>query len=93
MLLLLLLARLFAAWSLPAYAATQKRVREFNLVVTWEQHAPDGFSRNMFLVNGQSPGPTIEVDQNDWVVVNVKNKSPYNTTVHFHGELTIGQYE
>ncbi|KAL7918087.1 Cupredoxin [Trichoderma austrokoningii] len=90
MLLLLLLARLFAVWSLPAYAAPQKRVREFNLVLTWAQHSPDGFSRNMFLVNGQSPGPTIEVDQNDWVVVNVKNKSPYNTTVHFHGIEMLG---
>jgi FtsP/CotA-like multicopper oxidase with cupredoxin domain len=39
----------------------------------------------MFLVNGQSPGPVIEVNQDDWVVVRVHNKSPYNTTVHFHG--------
>lgn len=88
MLLLLLFARLLAAWSPPTYDPP-KRVREFNLVVTWAKHAPDGFSRNMFLINGKSPGPTIEVDQNDWVVVKVKNKSPYNTTVHFHGELTI----
>lgn len=88
LLLLLLFARLLAAWSLPTYAPPT-RVREFDLVVTWSKHAPDGFSRNMFLVNGQSPGPTIEVDQNDRVVVRVKNKSPYNTTIHFHGELVI----
>jgi FtsP/CotA-like multicopper oxidase with cupredoxin domain len=87
-LLLILLARLLAAWSLPTHNSP-KRVREFELVVTWAQHAPDGFSRNMFLINGQSPGPTIEVNQNDWVVVRVKNKSPYNTTAHFHGELII----
>lgn len=88
MLLLLLFARLLAAWVLPTNVSPT-RVREFDLVVTWSKHAPDGFSRNMFLINGQSPGPTIEVDQNDWVIVRVKNKSPYNTTMHFHGELTI----
>lgn len=88
MLLLLLFARLLAAWSLPANAPSTQ-VREFDLVVTWAKHAPDGFSRNMFLINGQSPGPTIEVDQNDWVIVRVKNKSCYNTTIHFHGKLAI----
>lgn len=39
----------------------------------------------MLLVNGQSPGPVLEFDQGNCVVVNVHNKSPYNITVHFHG--------
>lgn len=81
----LLLAQLLSAWALPAYVPPV-RVREFNFTLTWEKHAPDGFSRQMFLINGQSPGPTIEVDQDDWVVVRVKNHSPQNTTVHFHGK-------
>jgi len=59
--------------------------KEFDFVVTYEPYAPDGFSRNMLLVNGQSPGPVLEVDQDDSVVVRVHNKSPYNTTIHFHG--------
>lgn len=59
--------------------------KEFDFVVTYEPYAPDGFSRNMLLVNGQYPGPVLEVDQDDWVVVRVHNKSPYNTTIHFHG--------
>lgn len=88
MLLLLLFARLLAAWSLPTNAPPTQ-VREFDLVVTWAKHAPDGFSRNMFLINEQSPGPTIEVEQNDWVIVRVKNKSCYNTTIHFHGKFAI----
>ncbi|PTB37361.1 multicopper oxidase [Trichoderma asperellum CBS 433.97] len=89
MLLLLLFARLLAAWSLPTNAPPTQ-VREFDLVVTWAKHAPDGFSRNMFLINEQSPGPTIEVEQNDWVIVRVKNKSCYNTTIHFHGIEMLG---
>ncbi|KAL6695462.1 Cupredoxin [Trichoderma pleuroticola] len=85
----LLLAQLLSAWALPAYVPPV-RVREFNFTLTWAKHAPDGFSRKMFLINGQSPGPTIEVDQDDWVVVRVKNHSPQNTTIHFHGIEMFG---
>lgn len=63
-----------------------QQTREFDLTLTWEEHAPDGFSREMILVNGQMPGPTLEFHQDDWVVVRVHNKSPYNSSVHFHGE-------
>ncbi|KAI0517867.1 multicopper oxidase [Xylaria bambusicola] len=59
--------------------------RKFDLTVTWEQHAPNGFSRNMILINGQSPGPMIEVNEGDDVEVTVHNQTPHNTTMHFHG--------
>ncbi|KAM5352708.1 hypothetical protein ACJ41O_005430 [Fusarium nematophilum] len=62
-----------------------KKTKEFDLKVTWEDHAPDGFSRKMLLVNGQSPGPVLEIDQDDWVVVRVHNQSPQNITIHYHG--------
>ncbi|KAL6642479.1 hypothetical protein ACP70R_020660 [Stipagrostis hirtigluma subsp. patula] len=37
------------------------------------------------LVNGQFPGPAIEVTEGDSVVVHLVNKSPYNMTIHWHG--------
>ncbi|XP_072149447.1 laccase-15 isoform X2 [Setaria viridis] len=37
------------------------------------------------VVNGQLPGPAIEVTEGDFVVANVINKSPYNITIHWHG--------
>ncbi|KAG0530940.1 hypothetical protein BDA96_05G230900 [Sorghum bicolor] len=37
------------------------------------------------VVNGQLPGPTIEVTEGDSVIVHVVNKSPYNMTIHWHG--------
>ncbi|XP_062225118.1 laccase-15-like [Phragmites australis] len=37
------------------------------------------------VVNGQLPGPTIEVTEGDSVAVHVVNKSPYNMTIHWHG--------
>ncbi|XP_062197660.1 laccase-15-like [Phragmites australis] len=37
------------------------------------------------VVNGQLPGPAIEVTEGDSVAVHVINKSPYNITIHWHG--------
>ncbi|KAH7148377.1 multicopper oxidase-domain-containing protein [Dactylonectria macrodidyma] len=62
----------------------------YDFSITWEEHAPDGYSRQMLLVNGESPGPTLVADQDDWIFVNVHNYSPYNTTLHFHGIEMLG---
>ncbi|KAI1842362.1 hypothetical protein JX265_001790 [Neoarthrinium moseri] len=59
--------------------------RNFELTLTWEKGAPDGYERDMFKINGQFPGPLLEIDQGDDVVIFVKNESPYNTTIHYHG--------
>ncbi|GAM82783.1 hypothetical protein ANO11243_007690 [Dothideomycetidae sp. 11243] len=86
--LLLFVATLLRTTAVIAYATPSRRhgtIKEFDFVVTYESYAPDGFSRDMLLVNGQSPGPVLEVDQDDVVIVRVQNDSPYNTTVHFHG--------
>ncbi|KAF8673547.1 hypothetical protein HU200_048630 [Digitaria exilis] len=37
------------------------------------------------VVNGQLPGPAIEVREGDTVAINVINKSRYNITIHWHG--------
>ncbi|XP_044416137.1 laccase-15 [Triticum aestivum] len=37
------------------------------------------------VVNGQLPGPAIEVTEGDSVAVHVVNKSPHNITIHWHG--------
>ncbi|KAK4270422.1 hypothetical protein QN277_023459 [Acacia crassicarpa] len=36
-------------------------------------------------VNGSLPGPTINVQEGDTLVVHAVNKSPYNLTLHWHG--------
>ncbi|KAK3326870.1 multicopper oxidase [Apodospora peruviana] len=59
--------------------------KHFELTLTWQTHAPDGFAREMILTNGQFPGPLLEMDEGDEVVVVVHNKMPFNTTLHFHG--------
>ena len=48
--------------------------------------APDGFSREMLVFNGQYPGPTIEADWGDTLSITVKNSLQYNgTSIHWHG--------
>lgn len=45
----------------------------------------DGFSRPVYLINGQHPGPLIEADEDDTLEVFVKNDLPVETTIHWHG--------
>ncbi|KAI0973814.1 multicopper oxidase [Xylaria arbuscula] len=78
------------SFGLPSPQERSSGPRKFDLTVTWEKHAPNGVSRNMVLVNGQSPGPLIEVNEGDEVWVTVHNKMPYNTTMHFHGIEMLG---
>ena len=47
---------------------------------------PDENRKGAILVNGQYPGPTIEVFENDTVSINVINKCiSETTTIHWHG--------
>lgn len=69
------------AWNV----AAEKHVKVFDLTLTWEAHAPNGQEREMILVNGQFPGPALELSEGDHVEVNVHNKLPFDTSVHFHG--------
>ncbi len=40
-----------------------------------------------FAYNGQVPGPTLRVTEGDRVRINVSNKLPESTTVHWHGMI------
>ncbi|KAJ3669055.1 hypothetical protein LUZ60_011005 [Juncus effusus] len=42
-------------------------------------------TQNIITVNGQYPGPTIEVKEGDTLVINVVNQAQYNVTIHWHG--------
>ncbi|XP_010544851.1 PREDICTED: laccase-6 [Tarenaya hassleriana] len=36
-------------------------------------------------INGKFPGPAIRAQEDDRVIVTVTNRTPYNTTIHWHG--------
>lgn len=58
----------------------------YDFTITNTTIAPDGYDRIALLINGQMPGPTIEANWGDTIVVNVVNKLQDNgTSIHFHG--------
>jgi len=61
------------------------KARTFEWTLTWDKFAPDGFYRDMILVNGKFPGPKMELNENDEVEVLVHNKMPFDTAIHYHG--------
>jgi FtsP/CotA-like multicopper oxidase with cupredoxin domain len=63
---------------------------KFQLNVTWAQSSLVGTPKQQFLLNGQSPGPPLDITVGDSVEFEVVNSSPYNTTVHFHGITQLG---
>nr|CAB3474824.1 unnamed protein product [Digitaria exilis] len=44
---------------------------------------------SIIAVNGQLPGPSIEVNEGDALEVKVINNSPYNITIHWHGVFQL----
>ena len=73
-------------WTLPARIKGQWK--EFHLVAepVVREIAP-GMVAHLWGYNGQSPGPTIEAVEGDYVRIFVTNKLPEHTTVHWHGQL------
>ncbi|KAJ1300466.1 hypothetical protein OPQ81_005281 [Rhizoctonia solani] len=71
----------------PDFEITDKpTTRTYDWTISMQEGAPDGFYRKMLVVNGQYPGPTIEANEGDTIIVNVKNKIPkVGTSVHWHG--------
>ncbi|KAH7239745.1 Cupredoxin [Fusarium solani] len=47
-----------------------------------------GFKREVYLINGQHPGPLIDVDEGDDIEVFVQNDLAVETTIHWHGNFT-----
>ncbi|KAK8113864.1 hypothetical protein PG999_005933 [Apiospora kogelbergensis] len=78
------LLSLASALTLPS-PNNQTQTKKFELTVTWEKGAPDGFERELFKINGQFPGPKLEINEGDAVEILVKNRSPFNTSLHYHG--------
>ncbi|QPG98040.1 hypothetical protein C2857_007180 [Epichloe festucae Fl1] len=65
-------------------------LRRFNFTLHKDSRSPDGFTRDVYLINGQQPGPSIEVDEGDDVEVFVQNDLSVETTLHWHGLLQRG---
>ncbi|THW31058.1 hypothetical protein D6D22_10385 [Aureobasidium pullulans] len=65
-------------------------VRSHNFTIHTGERAPDGFSREVYLINNQQPAPHIEADEGDTLEIFVKNELAVETTIHWHGMLQRG---
>lgn len=62
------------------------KVVQYTLEVTNTTMALDGFSRVVYSINGQYPGPTIRANWGDTLQITVKNSLTTNgTSMHWHG--------
>jgi FtsP/CotA-like multicopper oxidase with cupredoxin domain len=60
--------------------------KEFHLLAEpVEREIAPGMTARLWGYNGQSPGPTLEMVEQDKVRIFVTNKLPEHTTVHWHG--------
>ncbi|EQL00798.1 Multicopper oxidase family protein [Ophiocordyceps sinensis CO18] len=58
----------------------------FNWTVTLGTRAPDGVEKQVYLVNGQFPGPTIEARSRDRIIVHLLNGlESQGLALHWHG--------
>lgn len=60
-------------------------MREFHWTITDAVLNPDGVYRPMMLINNQYPGPLVECNKGDRIVVHVHNRATNATAIHFHG--------
>lgn len=67
--------------------------RYYNWTISEGTLSPDGYAKDMLLINGQFPGPLLEANWGDWIEVTVTNDiqtKEEGTTIHWHG---LRQYQ
>ncbi|KAH6665370.1 Cupredoxin [Halenospora varia] len=68
-------------------------IRSYDFTVSRGQIAPDGYQKDVILINGQFPGPLIEANWGDTIQVTVHNNihnPDEGTSFHWHGFLQKG---
>ncbi|WVQ95186.1 hypothetical protein IAU59_002280 [Kwoniella sp. CBS 9459] len=63
----------------------EPQVREFNFEIGTAAANPDGYTRQIYTINGQFPAPLIEANTGDTILVHVKNSLAEGQTIHWHG--------
>ena len=66
-------------------ASSPPQRREYFWTIRDVMHNPDGVFRPMIVVNNQYPGPLIEANEGDTIVVHVRNEAVNATSIHWHG--------
>ncbi|KAF2659270.1 multicopper oxidase [Lophiostoma macrostomum CBS 122681] len=59
--------------------------REYHWTIAEHDLNPDGVYRRMILINEMFPGPLIECNEGDEIIVHVHNRGSNATSIHWHG--------
>src|SRR4051812_29644495 len=72
---------------LPKLTETSPTTRYYDFELTKKSLSPDGFERVVWTVNGQYPGPLIQANKGDCLVIKVTNNfgEAEPATIHWHG--------
>lgn len=70
--------------------AAEPTMRRYKWTITDQEVNPDGVYRPMILINGQFPGPLIECNEGDRLVIEVDNQGVNSTSFHWHGLFQNG---
>ncbi|KXH59620.1 multicopper oxidase [Colletotrichum salicis] len=68
-------------------AVFAKETRRYNLTLTyaWNKQGADGHGRPTYLINGDTPGPVLTVEEGETLEAFVDNQLPIESTIHWHG--------
>ncbi|KAL0938147.1 multicopper oxidase [Colletotrichum truncatum] len=89
----MLQTKLIGLFFLLAVLVFGKNVRKYNLTLTyaWDKQVPDGHGRPTYLINGDTPGPVLTVNEGETLEAFVDNQLPIETTLHWHGIYQINE--
>lgn len=68
-----------------ASIAQAPTVRNYEFNLGYSAGSPDGFLRSVMTINNRFPGPLIEANAGDTVVINVRNSLAIPASIHWHG--------
>ncbi|RHZ82443.1 hypothetical protein Glove_109g296 [Diversispora epigaea] len=75
---------------LPKLKGNSPKTRYYHFELKVIKLSPDGFERPVWSVDGQYPGPLIQANKGDRLVINVTNNLGDPATIHWHGIFQRG---
>lgn len=68
------------------FTSAEAKIRHHKWELKYEFKSPDCFKKLVITINGRSPGPTINAEVGDTIVVELKNHLlTENVAIHWHG--------
>nr|AXA19830.1 laccase [Cryptococcus neoformans var. neoformans] len=64
--------------------------REYTFDIAKAFASPDGYEREVYVVNNMFPGPVIEANTGDTIIVHVNNHLDEGQSLHWHGLRQLG---